>query len=158
MQAKEEKRMAVGVKELEEKHQHFDALILKAQSAVLHPLHNSAVHEGSAYDYKQPGATTPDGSKHKSLPPLSEDTSYTLPLKRTSSIGRLGDRSFKGSTSALNSDSEAISKSRTTITQEAPTPGLATLPASILLMIVHNGNCVMCESISLVLPNHKCHK
>jgi len=42
----------MGVKELEEKHQRFDALILKAQSAVLHPLHNSAVHEGPAYDYK----------------------------------------------------------------------------------------------------------
>ncbi|KAG0588226.1 hypothetical protein KC19_2G226900 [Ceratodon purpureus] len=121
--AQEEKRMAVAVKESEERHQRYEFLIQKAQDAASHPLSNSAVQGASAYDYKQPGTTTPDGSKHKSLPSLSEDSSYSLPLEKSSSIGRLGIRSFKGSTSALNLDRGAMSKSRTTVLQEAPTAG-----------------------------------
>ena len=129
--------MALDVKEVEDRHQQFDSLIQIAESAAVHPLGNSAVQDGSAYDYKQqPGATTPDGPRHKSLPPLSEDASYSVPLARASSIGRLGSHSFKGSTSALkpsaltasalNLDSVANRKSRTS-TQEASTPGFLRL-------------------------------
>lgn len=119
--AQDEKRTGVTIKEVDDMHQRFDALIQKAQSAASHALTNSAVHEGSAYDYKLPVATTPDGSKHNSLPSVSEDTSYSAPLSSALSIGHLGAHSFKGSTSALKADSTANIISRRTTPQEAPT-------------------------------------
>ena len=125
MQAEEEKRMAVSIKDLAERHQRFEALIATAQNAATHPLSNNAVQGGSAYDYKQPGSTTPDGSKHSnSLPSVSED----LPLERGSSIGRLGTgtRSFTGSSSSLKSDRMTMSTNGTILSQEASTPGIVT--------------------------------
>lgn len=111
--ADEEKRMAVSIIELEERHQKYDALIAKVQNAVIHPLHNNAVHEGSAYDYKQPVLSATDSSKHSSLPSLSEDNSYSGPLSRNLSAGNSGERSFKKST---------INSSRIS-TPVAPYPG-----------------------------------
>lgn len=119
------------VKELEDRHQRFDVLIHKAQSAASHALTNSAVHEGSAYDYKVPVATTPDGSKHNSLPTVSEDTSYSAPL---STLGHLGSRSSKGSTTALKSDITVNSPAKI-LPQVAPTAGIAFLHALILMAL-----------------------
>lgn len=147
MQALEEKRMAVGFKELEDRHQRFDNCIQIAQNAASHPLGNTAVHEGSAYDYKQPGVTTPDGSKHKGLPPLSEDTSYSAPIARSSSFGHLGALPFNESASAPKSDSAANSSSRTTLTQEAPTPGSCDPPCFILTGII-----LTCQASSGDIP------
>lgn len=132
MQAQDEKRTAVTIKELDDRHQRYDALIQKAQSAASHALTNSAVHEGSAYDYKLPVSTTPDGSKHNSLPTVSEDTSYSVPLSSALSIGHLGSHSFEGSTSALKSDSTANHISPRPLAQEAPTAGIAFLYALYL--------------------------
>jgi len=129
----------VTIKEVDDMHQRFDALIQRAQSAASHALTNSAVHEGSAYDYKLPVATTPDGPKHNSLPTVSEDTSLSAPISGALSIGHLGDLSFKGPTSALKSDSTANNFSRSTIPQEAPTAGTAFLRALILVTLDNRG-------------------
>jgi hypothetical protein len=131
----------VIVKELEDRHQRFDLLIHKAQSAASHALTNSAVHEGSAYDYKVPVATTPDGSKHNSLPTVSEDTSYSAPL---STLGYVGSRSSKGSTTALKSDITVNSPAKI-LPQAAPTAGIAFLHA-LILMVLDYGSYVIVSS------------
>lgn len=140
LQAHDEKRTALTIKELEDRHQRYDALILTAESAASHALTNNAVREGSAYDYKLQIATTPDGSKHNSLPTVSEDTSYSAPLSSAPSVGHLSTRSFKGSSSALNLDgssylnldsSTSNSINRRPLKQEVLTAGTAFLHALI---------------------------
>jgi len=121
-EAQVEMKKSEAVIELEDRHQRFDALIQKAQSAELHSLAKNAVQEGSAHDFRLPVATAPDGSKHNNLSTVSEDTGYSEPLSSSLLIGHSESRSFVGSTSARKSDSSANNLSRNTLPQ-APTSG-----------------------------------
>lgn len=121
-EAQAEKKKSEAVIELEDRHQRFDALIQKAQSAAVHALAKNAMQEGSADDYSLPVATALEGSKHNNLSTVPEDTGYSEPLSSSLLIGHLESRSFGGSASAWKSDTSANNLNRNTLPQ-APISG-----------------------------------
>lgn len=134
MQAQTEKRMAVATMEIEERHRHFEALIQTVESTAAHPLNNSAVTNGSRYDYKDILSPIADG-KYTSLPSVSEDSVAAelgpgfRDVKRASSP--LGNHS-RSLSAASKSDISASSGGQRSLPAAAPAQNPAGLSLGLI--------------------------